>query len=585
MDSKKNLDPKKNPEPTNPDVKKTAPKKPLPKAAPQAGARPSGPAKAGVSAKPLPKAQPQARLSPQAAGQGQRPANRPVAQGQQGQNQPGQNQQGDEYDEALEGGGFGAWLKQAPSWLTSMVVHVAVLIVLAILTLPYVEQPRAELVMDEDPVVEQDDVVELPEKQIEDPKELKLDPTAMVEAPTALTQEAEPENPEIDDSLAAPADFDPLLDSDEKRFRSDILKGIGRSPGTATEGRSNQAVRGRLLREGGGTKESEAAVAAALKWLADHQLADGSWSFDHREGLCQGRCKNHGSLKDARLGSTGLALLPFLGAGNTHLTGQYKKNVHAGLYYLISHMNQQTGAMNDSGTMYSHGIAAIALCEAYAMTNDKATLGRAALASVDFITYAQDPVGGGWRYSPRTPGDTSVVGWQAMALLSAKMAYLRVDPKTFEGLSNFLNSVQVESGAKYGYTQPGAGPATTAIGLLCRMYMGWKRDNGALANGVQFLAQMGPSSNNMYYNYYSTQVLHHYGGEEWKAWNEKMREQLINTQDQEGHQKGSWHFNGGHGSDQGGRHYNTCMCAMTLEVYYRHLPIYKKQATEEEFEF
>ena len=59
------------------------------------------------------------------------------------------------------------------------------------------------------------------------------------------------------------------------------------------------------------------------------------------------------------------------------------------------------------------------------------------------------------------------------------MAYLTVDPDTIQGAIKFLDSVQAESGAKYGYTGPGAGQATTAIGLLCRMYLGWKKDNPA----------------------------------------------------------------------------------------------------------
>lgn len=64
--------------------------------------------------------------------------------------------------------------------------------------------------------------------------------------------------------------------------------------------------------------------------------------------------------------------------------------------------------------MYSHGIASIVLCEAYAMTHDKG-LYTPAQQAINFICYAQDPIGGGWRYSPRQKGDTSVVGWQIMA--------------------------------------------------------------------------------------------------------------------------------------------------------------------------
>jgi len=241
------------------------------------------------------------------------------------------------------------------------------------------------------------------------------------------------------------------------------------------------------------------------------------------------------------------------------------------------------------GSMYSHGLAAITLCEAYAMTHDRKLMGPAQL-SLNHIMYAQDPVGGGWRYVPRQPGDTSVVGWQLMALKSGHMAYLAVDPKTIQGAIRFLDSAQADGGAKYGYTGPGQGSATTAVGLLCRMYLGWKRDNAALKRGVEDLAKAGPSKGNMYYNYYATQVLRQYcgdpgteGHELWDKWNTNMRDWLTGSQDKTGHQKGSWVMRGDHGSDRGGRLYCTSMATMILEVYYRHMPIYGKQAATEDF--
>jgi len=63
-----------------------------------------------------------------------------------------------------------------------------------------------------------------------------------------------------------------------------------------------------------------------------------------------------------------------------------------------------------------------------------------------------------------------------------------------------------------------------------------------------------------------------------------MRDQLVSTQAKNGHETGSWFVKGGdHGSDAGGRIYCTSMSTMILEVYYRHMPIYGKQAAEEDF--
>ena len=53
-----------------------------------------------------------------------------------------------------------------------------------------------------------------------------------------------------------------------------------------------------------------------------------------------------------------------------------------------------------------------------------------------------------------------------------------------------------------------------------------------------------------------------------------MREHLIDTQDQSrGHARGSWYFPDKHGQ-VGGRLYTTAMAVMTLEIYYRYLPLY-----------
>ncbi len=234
--------------------------------------------------------------------------------------------------------------------------------------------------------------------------------------------------------------------------------------------------------------------------------------------------------------------------------------------------------------MYSHGICSIAMCEAYAMTHDKDLLAPAQL-SLNYIVYAQDPVGGGWRYKAKQPGDTSAVGWQLMALKSGHMAYLQVPKGTVLGAMKVLDSVQSDSGAKYGYTAPGAGQSTTAVGLLSRMYLGWKHDNPSLQRGVAFIGAKGPSkTGNMYYNYYATQVARHYEGEVWDRWNGQTRDWLVESQEQEGIKKGSWYWpRGDHGAERGGRLYATSMATMMLEVYYRHLPIYRKQAAEEDF--
>jgi hypothetical protein len=335
----------------------------------------------------------------------------------------------------------------------------------------------------------------------------------------------------------------------------------------------------------GGTEASEKCVASALKWLANHQMPDGGWSFDLSLcPSCHAQCRDSGKLAEARNAATGLALLPFLGSGQTHKASKkYKATINNGLMFLVNRMHR--GALNEpGGNMYSHGIATIAICEAYAMTNDKNLL-LPARAALNFVARSQDPKGGGWRYQPREQGDTSVLGWQLMAMKSGQMAGLSVPRGASKKASLFLDSVQSDGGALYGYQAPDTGSdATAAIGLLSRMYLGWKRDNPVLQRGVHWLSKRGPSAGNMYYDYYATQVMRHWEGEEWKIWNQQMREQLTRSQAKQGHEEGSWFIGSGDvGAVPGGRLYCTAMATMILEVYYRQMPIYRIQSVEQDF--
>lgn len=82
--------------------------------------------------------------------------------------------------------------------------------------------------------------------------------------------------------------------------------------------------RGPLCVAYGGNAKSERAVSLGLSWIAAHQLPDGGWSFNHaRAPGCQGKCPNPGSLDTGRNAATAMALLPLLGAGQTHLAGKF----------------------------------------------------------------------------------------------------------------------------------------------------------------------------------------------------------------------------------------------------------------------
>ena len=63
-----------------------------------------------------------------------------------------------------------------------------------------------------------------------------------------------------------------------------------------------------------------------------------------------------------------------------------------------------------------------------------------AQSAVNYIEWAQAD-DGGWRYTPKQAGDTSVFGWQMMALKSASLGGLEVDDYVIRGARNFLRDV------------------------------------------------------------------------------------------------------------------------------------------------
>ena len=69
----------------------------------------------------------------------------------------------------------------------------------------------------------------------------------------------------------------------------------------------------------------------------------------------------------------------------------------------------------------------------------------------------------------------------------------------------------------------------------------------------------------------------HAGGEDWEIWNEAMKQTLLPMQRSSGSEAGSWDPNGMWGG-YGGRVYSTATAALSLEVYYRYLPVYAEMA-------
>jgi hypothetical protein len=335
------------------------------------------------------------------------------------------------------------------------------------------------------------------------------------------------------------------------------------------------------IEQRGGNKASQEAVERGLSWLQQHQFPDGRWSLHDFSQRCVGHapCTAQGNLP-CDTAATALSLLPFLGNGHTQHEGKYPTAVQRGLDWLVQKQRRSgelTTGNEGKARMYGHGIAAIALCEAYAMSQDP-RLREPAQRSLDFIVASQNKASGGWRYQPNEPADTSVVGWQIMALKSGQMARLNVPQQPFDLARKWLDSVEGQGSQQghFGYQDRNPTPAMTAEGLLCRQYLGATRDDPSLVSGAGYLLTNLPdkSQENAYYWYYGTQTMYHLQGDYWKKWNAALRDMLVETQIKEGPMAGTW-APVDRGEVTGGRVYATSLRVLMLEVYYRHLPLYQ----------
>ncbi len=475
-----------------------------------------------------------------------------------------------------------------PGWLVSLVVHTVFLVVMMLLTVP-TKQPQAEASL-ESALTEIPEEIPIEEIPLEP---LPLEPPEMpeVEEPDVPAMSAvAPTAPEV----APPAPLSPVdlppLDNVASMLEGPNPSGMAaRGPGSTFAARGS-GMRRAMLGSQGGTKMTELAVHAGLEWLVKHQFPDGHWSLDHRP-RCGGKtCGGAGTVR-SDMAATALGVLPFLAANYTHRSGPYRQVVGRALNWMLQHQ-QRNGLFAVKGhqqPMYTHGLATIAICEAYALTRDP-RLGAAGQKAINFLASVQNQTGG-WRYAPTSQdADTSVTGWQVMGIKSGQMGGLRVPPATMTGIRRYLKAAAASSrGGLFAY-QPGGrpSPSMTAVGLLCLQYLGAPREDPAIVEGIDYLMKHLPNPNSRtrdsYYWYYATQVVHNFQGPEWDRWNRLMRRIWVETQirDRKTCAFGSWDPSNDRFGKHGGRHFVTTVGLLTLEVYYRYLPLYT--VTEREAE-
>jgi len=461
-------------------------------------------------------------------------------------------------------------LEYAPPWLASMIFHMVMFIIMALIF--YVRLPSDRLHLDAELVY-----AEKLGEQLESDSPLG-DPDVKI---TAEQPAVTPLNlPAVAEPLAAPG---ALEIQPEGRLAGSSVEAP--QIGMALTGREEGSARRKgLLDRYGGTATTEAAVQKGLRWLANNQQSNGSWSLagPYSNGVIREM--------DNPAAATAMALLAFQGAGNTHRNGKYHRNVAQAWRWLLRQQDRngnffQLGGFNHR--FYTQGLCTIALCELYGMTKDP-DYKEPAQRAVNYCLRSQSPEGG-WRYTPNSDSDVSVTGWVVMGLQSARMAGLHVPTDNLRRVEEFLDSVAQYDGARYPYQQGDeVRLSMTAEALLMRQYLGWRRDDPRLVAGVEWITDKENlidfrRNRNVYYWYYATQVAHHMEGDYWKRWNAVMREELPKQQVARGKEAGSWDPDNptrDQWASQGGRLYVTCLSIYMLEVYYRYLPIYLKVYTQ-----
>ena len=486
-------------------------------------------------------------------------------------------------------------IRKTPWWILSMGVHAVLALALFNLSMaptPTVSEAQVassvEDLMDQkfetvEPVVE-----DLRPKDDIEPTE---DPVLFDEdRPVAETNESDNDLP-FQEILGDNG----LMDSPFEGPSTNDGIGIGGGAGGAYPGRGGS----RKMRGSGRGDVGEIAVLHGLEWLKNHQDPEGYWDCDGFSAQCKlNRCDGPGNaMYDP--GVSGLALLAFLGAGETDRYGSYKDTVKRGLRYLKQIQDPEgcIGPRTTENFTYNHAIGALALTEAYGLTASP-MMKQAAQSAIDFVHRCQNPYLA-WRYGVRPQdNDTSVSGWMIMALKSAKTCGLRVDDAAFDGMGAWLEKVTEPEYGRVGYTTRGTGPARptdrmeafpadrseslTAVGILSRIFLGEDpRKSETIQKGVDLCLKSLPvwdeasGAIDMYYWYYGTLALFQVGEEPFKAWNTAIREAVIDHQRKGAttDENGSWDPIGAWGRE-GGRVYSTALLVMCMEVYYRYPKVF-----------
>jgi hypothetical protein len=381
------------------------------------------------------------------------------------------------------------------------------------------------------------------------------------------------------------------------------------------------------------TKDTEKAVQMGLGWLARHQGHDGVYDGVKFFNRCDPKnpCSRQGGARTqiSQAGYTGIACMCFTGAGYSPDSGKFRHALLRGLDSLVATVSVD-GDFDQADLLwnrsYSRPIAMQALAEGYSMCgNERYRRAAERILAREFSLMNQN---GGWRYSLKREVpelDSSVTAWVVFAIKASEKAGIEVPRLLWEGPYMAFDKLSqrvpqagpyeefIEEAGDYGtdvaegkkeyvfitgYQDASGGPgrATTPLGVMSRIFLGWRRTHPFCIGGANFIVKTYLTEFNvfgepgqedwskagrftpkaiwcMYNIYYCTLTMHQMGGKYFYDWNRRVSRVLPFFQNKNGCERGSWPSKWGTADDNEGWVYTTAMGVLTLETYYRYAPI------------
>ena len=264
-----------------------------------------------------------------------------------------------------------------------------------------------------------------------------------------------------------------------------------------------------ITEQNGGSIQTQQAVENALEWLSGEQEEDGRWDPRRFNAGNEANVYGHnrgGAGFHADTGITGLVVLSFLGAGHTHLEGPYRKNVQKGLEYLIRTQNGDGSMYGNAGLFartYCHGMALMAIAEAYSITGD-GRIRPFVVKGQQYTVSTQNPATGGWRYRPGDDGDMSQFGWQVLALKNCEQAGIPIPTATRSLMEDFLDGYKKGNSGGLAAYRPAEKPTRTmtAEALFCRRLLDLPVSSAMSSEATAFVLEQLPGTaeiDNLYY--------------------------------------------------------------------------------------